>query len=495
MEFLDSYDLRFGVITVLVGMVVATFGLMRWGNEWYYERKLGGIRQFLPPGDMGWPLIGNMLSFAVSFKKGHPDSFIETLHTRFNRTHIYKSHMFGSPSVIVTSPEACRKVLMDNETFGPGWPKAVTILLGDKGFHGITNEEHRRLRRLTAGSLSGQEALSFYIEYIKDIAVTSLKDLSEKEKPIELLTEMRKNAFNIIMYIILGIETSPELEKLEKEYHLLTHALKAMRINLPGFAYHRGLQARKKLIKKFGTLVEQRRVSLENKQTKGKRFMVDLLMETEEDGKKLSNQEIVDLIIIYLLAGHESFAHASTWVLINLLEHPQYYQLAKDEQEKIVKKRVSVEDALNLAEIKQMEYLSKVIDETLRVANLSFTLFREAKTDVHMNGYTIPKGWKVLPWIRSVHMDSQNYKNPNVFNPSRSEDNTSKGAGMFMPFGAGSRLCPGMNLAKLEICIFLHYFLLHYKLERLTLNGTVAYIPITRPSDNCIARIQKLSSI
>lgn len=161
---------------------------------------------------------------------------------RFNRTHIYKSHMFGSPSVIVTSPDACRRVLMDNETFGPGWPKSVTELLGDRGFHGITNEEHRRLRRLTAGSLSGQEALSFYIEYIKDIAITSLKDLSEKEKPIELLTEMRKNAFNIIMYIILGIETSPELEKLEKEYHFLTHALKAMRINLPGFAYHRGLQ-------------------------------------------------------------------------------------------------------------------------------------------------------------------------------------------------------------------------------------------------------------
>ncbi|KAK1356531.1 Ent-kaurenoic acid oxidase 2 [Heracleum sosnowskyi] len=223
--------------------------------------------------------------------------------------------------------------------------------------------------------------------------------------------------------------------------------------------------------------------------------MVDLLMETEEDGKKLSSQEIVDLIIIYLLAGHESFAHASTWVLINLLEHPQYYQIAKEEQEEIVKKRVSTEDALNLAEIKEMEYLSKVIDETLRVANLSFTLFREAKTDVHMNGYTIPKGWKVLPWIRSVHMDSQNYKNPNVFNPSRcKEDNPSKGAGMYMPFGAGSRLCPGMNLAKIEICIFLHYFLLHYKLERLNPNGKVTYIPVTRPSDNCIARIQKLSS-
>lgn len=36
-------------------------------------------------------------------------------------------------------------------------------------------------------------------------------------------------------------------------------------------------------------------------------------------------------------------------------------------------------------------------------------------------------------------------------------------AGSFLPFGGGSRLCPGNDLAKLEIAIFLHYFLLGYK--------------------------------
>nr|GMD64967.1 ent-kaurenoic acid oxidase 2-like [Ipomoea batatas] len=36
-------------------------------------------------------------------------------------------------------------------------------------------------------------------------------------------------------------------------------------------------------------------------------------------------------------------------------------------------------------------------------------------------------------------------------------------AGTFLPFGAGSRLCPGNDLAKLEISIFLHYFLLGYE--------------------------------
>jgi len=36
-------------------------------------------------------------------------------------------------------------------------------------------------------------------------------------------------------------------------------------------------------------------------------------------------------------------------------------------------------------------------------------------------------------------------------------------AGTFLPFGGGSRLCPGNDLAKLEISVFLHYFLLNYQ--------------------------------
>lgn len=35
------------------------------------------------------------------------------------------------------------------------------------------------------------------------------------------------------------------------------------------------------------------------------------------------------------------------------------------------------------------------------------------------SGYTIPKGWKVLVWFRSVHLDPETYENPREFNPSR----------------------------------------------------------------------------
>ncbi|OMP12279.1 Cytochrome P450 [Corchorus olitorius] len=133
----------------------------------------------------------------------------------------------------------------------------------------------------------------------------------------------------------------------------------------------------------------------------------------------------------------------------------------------------------------------KVVDETLRLVTFSLMVFREAKTDVNMGDYIIPKGWKVLTWFRSVHFDSETYPNPRQFNPSRWDNFTPK-AGSFLPFGAGSRLCPGNDLAKLEIMIFLHHFLLNYQLERLNPESKVSYLPHTRPADNCLARIKKL---
>lgn len=71
------------VFTVLIGGIVAICRLLKWANEWFYLRNLGEKRYLLPPGDMGWPFIGNMLSFLKAYKYGDPDSFISNLHTKY----------------------------------------------------------------------------------------------------------------------------------------------------------------------------------------------------------------------------------------------------------------------------------------------------------------------------------------------------------------------------------------------------------------------------
>ncbi|XP_021828341.1 ent-kaurenoic acid oxidase 2-like [Prunus avium] len=480
------------VFTASIGGLGAILLILKRANEWYFVSRLGEKKNTLPPGDMGWPFIGNTLSFLKALKSNDPDSFISNCVKRYGSTGIYKAYLFGKPTIIATAPETCRQVLMDSLQFKTGWPKATAELMGRKSFVTLPEDEHKRLRKLTTAPISGHKALSMYHEYIKHVTVSSLDELAKADRPIEFLSEIRKITFKIIMFIFLSCETGPMMETMEREYAILNHGLRAMAINLPGFAFHKALKARKKMAKIIQDVVDGRRARKANNLSRERTDLMDLLMEVEdENGKTLDNEEIIDIILMYLNAGHESSAHATLWAILFLHERPEYYQKAKAEQMEILKRASSPEAGLDFKETKQMEYLSKVIDETLRVVNISLYSYREATSDANVAGYTIPKGWKVMMWYRGVHLNPEYYPDPKEFNPSRWNENKGK-AGTFIPFGIGSRLCPGSDLTKLEIYVFLHYFLLHYELELVNPGCGVKYLPHTTPRDNCLAKIKKL---
>ncbi|KAK2372430.1 ent-kaurenoic acid oxidase [Trifolium repens] len=489
MMLLDSQ--WFILVAAMLGGYAFVFGFIRRLNEWYYVSRLGKLP--LPPGDMGWPFLGNMPTFLKAFKSD-PDSFINNLISRYGRTGMYRTHLFGNPSIIVCTPETCRKVLTDEENLKLGYPSSTTALTGKRSFHGISNHEHRRLRRLITSPINGHEALSSYIGLTEDIAVKHLEELSTMNKPIEFLKEMRKFAFEVITRIFISSDCDHvDLGLVENLYIDLNKGMKSLSINLPGFAFHKALKARKKLVKMLQGVVDQKRKNNNNSNNREKKDMMDLLMEVkDEEGNMLEDEDIIDLLLVFLLAGHESSAHGILWTIIYLLDHPHVLQKAKKEQEEIVEIRPSAQKGLNFKEIKQMEYLSKVIDEMLRRTTISFANFRLAKVDVNINGYTIPRGWKVLVWNRGVHMDPETYSNPKEFDPSRWENYKAR-AGSFLPFGLGSKFCPGSDLAKLEITIFLHHFLLNYRMERLNPDSPITYLPVPRPTDNCLARIIKVT--
>ncbi|KAK8548534.1 hypothetical protein V6N13_054676 [Hibiscus sabdariffa] len=470
-------ELLWPFVAVLAATYVILFGFLKKINEWYYVSMLGKKQHPLPPGDMGWPFIGNLWSFLRAFKSQDPDSFIHNLIKRHGPTSIYKTHLFGSPSVIVCSPEICRKVLTDDEHFSLGYPSSAIRLGGKKSLYGVPNSEHRRLRRLISDPINGHRALALYIGHIEDVVIPSLVELATMNRPIKFFTEMKRNGLKVIAQVLLGSAEDLVLSSMVKCYADLFPGVFSMPINVPGFAFHRALKVKKK-------------------------GMIDLLMEVENDkGEKLEDEHIIDLLLLILFAGLESTAHTIMWALIYLNRHPEMLQEAKKEQQEVIERRPSSQKGLSLTEIKQMEYLPKVIDETLRLGNIGFAFFRKAATDVNIKGYTyfcskgytIPKGWKVVAWHRAIHMDPNIYSNPNEFLPSRWElqDHRLKGRN-FIPFGAGSRSCPGADLAKLEISIFLHYFLLNYKLEEVNPKGPINYLPVPRPADDCLARIIKL---
>ncbi|KAK8548532.1 hypothetical protein V6N13_054678 [Hibiscus sabdariffa] len=479
------------ILAAVVGAYVFLFGFLKKINEWYYVIRLGKKKHTsLPPGDMGWPLIGNMISFLRAFRSHEPDSFINNLVHRYGQTGIYKTSLFGNPSIIVCSPELSRKVLTDDELFEPGYPSSMTKILGKKSIHGVSNSEHRRLRKLLVAPINGREALSMYIGYIEDIVISSLEEWVHNSSPIEFLTEWKKISYNIITKIFMGSADSFS-ESMAEHYALLFQgAFSPLAIDVPGFTFHRALKARKILVNAIQPHLDERRYK-NGDDPNIEKGMIDLLLEAkDEDGEELENELIVNLLLGFLLAGHETTAHVASWLTIYLHDHPEILRKAKEEQEEIVKRRPSSQKGLTLNEIRQMEYLSKAIDETMRLCGIPLALFRKAKDDVEVNGYTIPKGWKVLVWNRGIHKSSEIYPNPNEFLPSRWDNHKPK-AGCFLPFGAGSRTCPGADLSKIEMSIFMHYFLLNYRFERINPSSPVRF-PSPSPQDKCVARITKL---
>ncbi|KAJ4728736.1 Cytochrome P450 family ent-kaurenoic acid oxidase [Melia azedarach] len=483
-------EVLLSILAVLVGSYIVLFGFLKRVNEWYHVMKLGEKKKTLPPGDMGWPIFGNMFSFLRAFRSSDPDTFISNIVEKYGKGGVYKTYLFGNPSVIVCTPETCRPALMDDERFALGYSTSMSRLAG-RTFLNLPKSEHRGLRKLMTSPMIGHEALAMYMENIEDVAITSMEEWAKNDKPVEFFYETRKVSFKFIMRILLGSSGDSIIEPVEKHYNDLHHGFHSTAINIPGFPFYKALKARNTLVKILQKVVDERKAMQKSGQQPAKRGMIDLMMEAEfENGKKLEDEEIVDLIIILLLGAHDGPTHATMWVTVFLHQHPQMLQKAKEEQEEILKKRPSTQKGLNLKEIKQMEYLAKVIDETLRIMNLPFLDFRDVKADANIKGYTIPKGWKVLIWSRGVHMNPEYFSSPKEFNPSRWDNPVE--AGSFIPFGGGSRRCLGIDVAKLEISIFVHHFLLNYKLEQLNPGSPIVYLPTTRPSDNCLARVTKL---
>jgi len=156
---------------------------------------------------------------------------------------MYRTFLFGSPSIIVCTPETCRRVLTDDEQLKLGYPSSTTSLFGRRTFHGISNEEHKRLRRLTTSPITGHEALSMYVGLIEDASVKVLEELSSMNTPSEFLTELRKFAFKIITTIFMGSDVHHvDLALVENLYRDFSRGLKSLPIDLPGFAFYKALK-------------------------------------------------------------------------------------------------------------------------------------------------------------------------------------------------------------------------------------------------------------
>ncbi|KAG6556952.1 hypothetical protein Mapa_001368 [Marchantia paleacea] len=474
------------ISTSISVLLVTLLVVLRNWNWWRYAPKLQKGQAPLPPGDMGWPVVGHILDFLRAFKSQEPDSFIGDMIKRWGRVPLYTTHLFGQPTVLATTAESIKQVCMNGTVFKSGWPKSTRTVLGRKSFSVLEGDEHRRLRRLTAQGLQGQEALKSYIPKVEELVKAKLTSWAALGQ-FQLVEKLQQFTFEVITYIFMSYPGGPQAQELLHDFELMVHGLRAMAINIPGFAYHKSLKARKDVLKKIQAILDERRAI---KTVRHGDVLGSLLDLQDENGSHLTDEEIIDTILVFLIAGHQSSTFSITWAMIFLQRHPEALKACREEQLRIREARGPGEP-LAYADFRSMTFLNDVIDETLRIVNVSPFVFRRVTETTQIEGFTVPKGWFVENWFRAVHTDPEVYPEPYVFKPERWKTFKPK-AGQFSPFGLGNRSCIGNELAKMEMSIFLHLVIMDYRWEPINPNAPVRYLPHPQPVDGCLVNFTRL---
>ena len=176
--------------------------------------------------------------------------------------------------------------------------------------------------------------------------------------------------------------------------------------------------------------------------------LLSLLIESRtETGEELSDGEIRDEIITMFVAGHETTATVLTWAFILIAQHPGIQDRLYAETSKIASTTMN-----SMEQLSQLPYAMQVLKESMRLYPGGFTIGRKAKTDIDVGGYRIPQNAWIMISPFTVHRNPNVFPDPYRFDPERFACNKEKEfpKGAYIPFGLGSRICIGNNLALLE---------------------------------------------
>lgn len=146
------------------------------------------------------------------------------------------------------------------------------------------------------------------------------------------------------------------------------------------------------------------------------------LIQAEEQGEKLSEDELVAMVYLLIIAGYETTVYLILNGVLTLLQHPEQLVLLRSEP----------------------ALIDSAVEEILRYRGpVQGTKPAYATEDVVLHGVTIPKGAAVIPLLGAANHDPAVFENPEVFNIKRFPNK-------HLGFGSGIHTCLGAPLARME---------------------------------------------
>lgn len=306
-------------------------------------------------------------------------------------------------------------------------------------------------RRLAAPVFSPAAMKRFLPDIVAPFAATASAFLAAGDRPVDASDAMKSATLLVIDRLLFGgeREIDPDAIKTHVENYLaptpwmVAYALFGVPQAVPFPGRKRQLRARDGARTILGTFVQRRRAGERSSDDLTNRL---LAASDPETGGVLSDGDMVDMLLTLQAAGHETSANALTWALYLLTRLPQVQErLAADVDAVTAGAPVTSDHMPRLLAVRAF------MEETMRLYPPAPSLSRMARKAENFAGVAIEPGAAVLVPVHLVHRHPDYWERPDAFDLDRFLRPGRPARTVYMPFGAGPKICVGAQLALSEM--------------------------------------------
>uniref|UniRef100_UPI00398EFA97 cytochrome P450 4V2-like isoform X1 n=2 Tax=Pristiophorus japonicus TaxID=55135 RepID=UPI00398EFA97 len=483
MEALFSGALLSAALLALLALIV--FHLL--GDYVYKWNKMKRIPGLSPT----YPILGN----ALLFKPSGEDFFLQLIEftTKCRDEPLMKLWLGPLPFIVLFHAETVEMVLSSSKHLDKSYAyKFLHPWLGN-GLLTSTGNKWRARRKLITPTFHFTILMEF-LEVMNEQTNILLEKLEKKvgKGPFNCFSDITLCALDIICETAMNMkvyaQSNSDSEYIRAIYKMsdLIHRRQKMPWFWPKFLYNTFGKGKEhdealKILHSFTEkVVAERFRKTENseefdhsgsdsdtnsrRKMKRKAFLDLILSATDEDGKKLSQQDIREEVNTFMFEGHDTTAAAINWALHLLGSHPDVQKNVHKELDDVFG---NSDRSATMEDLKNLQFLQCVIKESLRLFPSVPIFGRTLLEECYIAGFTIPKGVNAMIIPYALHRDPRYFPDPEEFRPERflQENAKTMNPYAFIPFSAGLRNCIGQRFALIEEKVVLSSILRRFHVE------------------------------
>ncbi|XP_012274075.1 cytochrome P450 9e2-like [Orussus abietinus] len=457
------------------------------GIFYYFRYSFGHFKRLGLPSASAVPILGSMWPFV--FRLTPVVDLLVDAYNKYPEMKYIGFYDFSSPVFVIKDLEVIKSIAVKNFDSFPNHMPVVDPELDEifaNNLFSLQDDKWRQMRNLLTPAFTSSK-MKYMFKLMSKCAAKFADHiaLEQKDKPgnkeVDMKTILTKYTNDVIATCAFGIDVDT-MKDPKNDFYVLGRkatnfdALMSAKFFLmriaPWLCKLLDVKLMDERVKKFFTSVVGSTVATRDEKGITRPDMIQLMMEARDKNEDLDIRQMTSQAFIFFFGGFDTSSSVMCFAAHEIAVNPEVHERLQAEVDEVFKE--SHGDPTYEA-INSMEYLSAVLNETLRVYPVAPMVDRVCVKEFElppatpgMKPVTLYPGSRVWFPVYAIQRDPKYYPNPGKFDPERflGEDKLNvNNSTVYLPFGLGPRMCIGNRFALLECKVLLFHLLARCNLK------------------------------